>query len=225
MRRQAKARGFYRDEEGRTHPITSQSVAAALTRGVVIRKVVDSKGQEIKGGQAVASPPSYPEKIGRASEDVIAIFTKQFGLAGAAVSHGKKWALISKRRTAMIFLEPSWAEPPIDQALQNLPAKPHLYFPQFPFQALTGRKKDMRLSEGRDVDIIEIDGKHYSKSDIAKALRVVDSKRVSIYTSYPFRRGGTGEAILIMNPIGQAVLLTNILNCRPLNYVRLEDYA
>ena len=219
-----KARGFYRDEEGRTHPITSQSVASALTRGVVIRKVVNSKGQEIREGQAIASPPSYPQKIKGASEEVVTAFEKHFGTAGRAVNQGKHWAVISKRRTAMIFLEPSLAEPPIDKALQNLPAKPHLYFPQFPFQALTGRKRDSK-SEGKDVDIIEVDGKHYSKSDIARALRVVDSKRVSIYTSYPFRRGGTGEAILIMNPLGQAVLLTNILNCRPRNYVRLEDYA
>jgi len=43
-----KPRGYYRDNEGRTRPITSKSVGAALAKGVVIKRVVDSDGQVVK---------------------------------------------------------------------------------------------------------------------------------------------------------------------------------
>ena len=43
-----KPKGYYRDGEGRTRPITSKSVGAALAKGVVIKRVVDSDGQVVE---------------------------------------------------------------------------------------------------------------------------------------------------------------------------------
>jgi hypothetical protein len=43
-----KASGFYRDEEGKTRPITSKNVGSALARGIVIKRVVSSEGEEIR---------------------------------------------------------------------------------------------------------------------------------------------------------------------------------
>jgi len=47
-RQKEKPKGYYRDDEGRTRPITSKNVRAALAKGIVIRKVVDKEGHTVQ---------------------------------------------------------------------------------------------------------------------------------------------------------------------------------
>jgi hypothetical protein len=59
------ASGYYRDEEGRTRPITSKNVGAALARGIVIKRVVDEEGKVVEKPtpQPKLKPSTKPQRL------------------------------------------------------------------------------------------------------------------------------------------------------------------
>jgi len=58
-----KPKGYFRDEEGRTRPITSRTVGSALARGLTIRRVVDEEGNVIGTGTGPQVPQVDMEEL------------------------------------------------------------------------------------------------------------------------------------------------------------------
>ena len=67
-----KPRGFYRDEAGRTRPITRKNVGRALARGTVIRRVVYAEDP------ALPSHKDDPRIVVKQSESNIVMVEKEF---------------------------------------------------------------------------------------------------------------------------------------------------
>jgi len=220
-RKKEKPKGYYRDEEGRTRPITKKNVAAALSKGTTIRKVVGTKGETIISHTTMEEKwrKKYPPKITGATEATCTRFRQQFTLAGYAGN--PVFATVSKSRTVMLFTEPSKAPGPLGDYIKNIPSKPDLYFYIIPDDIFSGRAAKHENPKKRNY--IEVNERIYSKTDLFRALKVLGRINVSMY----FPENLTiGNCLIVANEVGEAILITNVVFAiQPEGFTNLEEEA